>query len=353
MTVPPSLPPGRRRRGSGSVQIRDVARLASVSAVTVSRFLNDPAKVAAETRERIAAAIATTGYIPNLPAKALSSNRATVVATIVPTITNSIFADFIAGLSDVLEDNGHKLLISASGYRLDREAELIETLIGHRPAGIVVTGQAHSPRGRRLLSQAATPVVETWEIDAPPIDLGVGFSNFRASRAMTRWLIGRGYRRIGFVSAPVVDNDRARRRLEGHLAALREAGLKARRPWLRQAPFSFRDGATEMAAMLDDTPVPDAVYFANDVLAIGALTECARRGIDVPGEIAICGFDDIDLAALTTPPLTTVHIPRYEVGRRAAEMVLARAADRGQPTEKRVDLGFRIVVRGSTAPSEG
>lgn len=349
MSVPPSLPPGRRRRGTGSVQIRDVARLASVSAVTVSRFLNDPGKVAAATRERIAAAIAATGYIPNLPAKALSSNRTTVVATIVPTITNSIFADFIAGLSDVLEENGLKLLISASGYRLDREAELIETLIGHRPAGIIVTGQAHSPRGRRLLSEAAAPVVETWEIDGPTIDLGVGFSNFRASRAMTRWLVARGYRRIAFVSAPVTDNDRARRRLDGHLSALQEAGLRPRRDWVRQATFSFSQGAAEIAAMLDRPPAPEAVFFANDVLAIGALTECMRRGVRVPEDVAICGFDDVDLAALTTPPLTTVRIPRYEMGRRAAEMVLSRAAGPGRPEERRVDLGFRIVARGSTA----
>ncbi len=339
----------RKPRSSGGVQIRDVARLASVSPITVSRHLNEPERVAEKTRAKIATAIEELGYIPNLAARTLSSNRGNLVGVIVPTVTNSIFADFIAGLSDVLEEQGYKLLISSSGYSLDREAALIETLIAQRPAGIVVTGQAHSEQGRGLLQRLRIPVVETWETGSAPIDIGVGFSNFNACYEMTRGLLASGYRNIAFVSAPIPANDRATRRRQGYLAAMCEAGLSPESSWIREAEFSFGHGAEVMGELTDSHPNLEAVFYANDILAIGALTECQRRGIRNPDDIGICGFDDVELAAMTIPSLTTVRIPRYEIGRRAAEMVLSAGTTNG-PDDNVIDLGFEIISRASTVP---
>lgn len=342
----------RKPRSSGSVLIRDVARLAGVSAITVSRHLNEPERVAEKTRAKIATAIEELAYIPNLAARTLSSNKANLVGVVVPTITNSIFADFIAGLSDVLETQGHKLLISTSGYSLDREAALIETLIAQRPAGIVVTGQSHSEQGRGLLQRLRIPVVEAWETDAAPIDIGVGFSNFDACYEMTRGLLASGYRHIAFVSAPIAANDRAMRRRQGYLAAMREAGLSPDPSWIREAAFSFGNGAEVMGKLMDSHPNLEAVFYANDILAIGALTECQRRGIRNPDDIGICGFDDIELAAMIVPSLTTVRIPRYEIGRHAAEMVLSPGT-MNRPDGNVLDLGFEIVSRASCDVSAG
>jgi LacI family transcriptional regulator, gluconate utilization system Gnt-I transcriptional repressor len=339
----------RKTRSAGGVQIRDVARHAGVSAITVSRHLNEPERVAEKTRARIATAIEELGYIPNLAARTLSSNKANLVGAIVPTISNSIFADYIAGLSDVLEAQGFKLLISSSGYALEREAALIETLIAQQPAGIVVTGQSHSDHGRGLLQRLTIPVVETWETGSAPIDISVGFSNFSACYEMTRALQAAGYRRIAFVSAPVAANDRATGRRRGYLAAMGEAGLPVRPGWIREAGFSFVHGAEILGELVGAHGDLEAVFFANDILAIGALTECQRRGIRNPDDIGICGFDDVELAAMMMPTLSTVRVPRYDIGRRAAEIILAPAGA-ARPHGNVVDLGFEIVSRASTAP---
>lgn len=339
----------RRRRPRGRTQIRDVARLAGVSAITVSRYINDPGKVAEDTRERIAAAIDKIGYIPNMVAKGLSSNRTNIVAAIIPTITNSIFAAEVSGLSDVLKENGHSLLISESGYSLEREAELIQTMIAQRPAGIVVTGQVHSERGAKLLRTVEAPVVETWEIGAEPIDMCVGFSNFDASYRMVTGLIEAGYRRIGLICAPITANDRAARRREGYLAAMEGAGLDIVPGWMRDAKFTFHEGARAMGEILDDHTELEAICCASDIFAIGGAMECQRRGVRIPEDIGICGFDDLELTRMFNPPLTTVHVPRYEIGEKSAAMLLARIS--GEKTvERKVDLGFEIVWRGSTHP---
>ncbi|MHA1566914.1 MAG: substrate-binding domain-containing protein, partial [Alphaproteobacteria bacterium] len=218
-----------------------------------------------------------------------------------------------------------------------------------RPAGIVVTGQAHSEHGRSLLQRLRIPVVEAWETGSTPIDIGVGFSNFDACYEMTRGLLASGYRNIAFVSAPTAANDRAMGRRQGYLAAMREAGISPPPNWIREAEFSFSHGAEAMAELADTHPDLEAVFFANDILAIGALTECQRRGIRIPDDIGICGFDDVELAALTVPSLTTVRIPRYEIGRRAAKMVLSAGITDG-PSERVIDLGFEIISRASTIP---
>jgi DNA-binding LacI/PurR family transcriptional regulator len=337
----------RKKRSSGRAQIRDVARVAGVSAITISRYLNEPGKVAEDTRKRISAAIDEIGYIPNLVAKGLSSNRTNVVAAIIPTITNSIFADHISGLSDVLEENGYRLLIAESGYSLEREAELIETMLAHRPAGLVVTGQLRTERSANLLKLSNIPIVETWEIGAEPVDMAVGFSNFDACFQMVSGLIGVGYRKIGLVTAPVAANDRTKQRRAGYFAAMEAAGLEVHSGWIRDAKFAFREGARAMGELAEQHPELDSIFFASDVLSIGGVLECARRGIRFPEDIGICGFDDLELTSMTNPPLTTVRIPRYEIGTNSAAMILARLA--GEEYSTRVtDLGFKILWRGST-----
>ncbi len=341
-------PARRRRRSYAGLQIRDVSRLSGVSTQTVSRYFNTPHKVSEKTRAKIAEAVEATGYIPNMVAKGLSSNRTNIVAAIVPTITHSIFADVLAGISRVLEEQNHRLLISESGYSLNREEALIRELMAQRPGGIVLIGQTRTDGARALLNRLTIPVVELLEIDAPPCDLGVGFSNFNACLEMTNRLIEAGYRKIGFICAPFEANDRATRRYQGYLQAMRDAGIEPAPGWLRTASFSYREGARVFGRLIDDHPELEVV-FSNDILAVGGVLECQRRGLAIPADIGICGFDDLELASLTNPPLTTVQIPRYEIGRRAATLVLAANAGE-RPENTTVDVGFKIVSRGSTRP---
>lgn len=333
------------------VKMEDVARIAGVSPITVSRALNHPDMVSPATRERVMAAVEATGYIPNSVAGSLASRRTRVIGALVPTITNSIFADTINGLSESLAAAGYQLLLGATGYSLQEESRLIAAILAQRPAGLLATGLQHDKRGRTLLRTTDIPIVETWNTDGEPLDMAVGFSNFQACRAMVETLARRGARRIGFVCAPTTANDRAQQRLAGYRDAVRSLGLDSDPKLEREAKFSFHAGAECLLDLLADRPDVEAIFFANDILAIGALFECQRRGIRVPDDLAIAGFDDVELAAQVNPGLTTVRIPRYGIGREAARLILKRLE--GEDVEPRLlDLGFEVVERRSTTGSD-
>lgn len=331
--------------------MEDVARIAGVSTITVSRVLHQPQKVAVATRERVLQAVESVGYIPNGIAGSLASRRTRIVGALVPTITNSIFADTIHGMTDALVPHGYQLLLGASGYSLKEEAKFIEAILVQRPAGLLTTGLQHTPQVRTRLVAAGVPTVETWNVDGDVIDMAVGFSNYRACYEMIRHLTHAGYRKIGFVSAPVVANDRAEQRLQGYRDAMRDFGLPVTPDLEREAEFSFRSGADSVVALLERSPDMEAVFCANDILAVGALLECQRRGIRVPHDLAVAGFDDVELASQVNPALTTVRIPRYEIGQLAAQMILRRV--QGEAVHPQVvDVGFEIVQRQSTVAQE-
>jgi LacI family gluconate utilization system Gnt-I transcriptional repressor len=327
--------------------MEDVARVAGVSAITISRVIHHPEKVAESTRARVLSAIETTGYIPNSVAGSLASSQTRIIGALVPTVTNSIFADTIDGLTDELSAEGYQLLLGATGYSLEEESRLISAILAQRPAGLVVTGLQHLPAAEALLQAASIPIVETWNVDGQPIDMTVGFSNFNACYAMVERLAAHGAHRIAYVGAPTRANDRATQRLEGYHAAVAALGLEAAPNLVSEGKFSFHSGAEALVDLLDIRPDVEAIFFGNDILALGALFECQRRGIRVPEDLAIAGFDDVELAASVTPALTTVRIPRYEIGREAARRILRRLRDTSVPGPT-ADLGFEIIERETT-----
>jgi len=334
------------RRGF-QVRMRDIALAANVSAITVSRALTTPDLVAPETRRRVERAVRSLGYVPNLAAGTLASKRSRIVAAIVPNISHSVFAETLQGLSDILRKAGYHLLIGNSGYSLAEEQSLVTTFLARRPDGIVLTGYTHTPRTVQMVRAARIPVVEIWNLSDRPLDTMVGFSNFEAARAMTGFLGGKGYRRIGYIGGLTRDNDRTLQREAGYRAGLRDNHQKFDPRLMLAVPFEYEAGADAIVELLRRDPGVDAVFAAGDVLAVGVLLECVRRGWDVPKRLAVAGFDDARIASRIVPPLTTVQVPRYEIGSMAAQSILERIA--GDPALRRVhDLGFRIVERGST-----
>lgn len=325
----------------------DVARVAGVSAITVSRALRTPGRVAPETRARVDAAAQALGYVPNLVAGALKSQRSRIVVAIVPTLVSAIFAETVEGMTEVLRDQGYQLLLANSGYAAETEETLVRAFLGRRPDGIILTGVHHTEGARAQVRAAGIPVVETWETTDHPIDMNVGFSNRAAGRALTEALLARGYRRIVFAGLAPAAELRSRRREEGYRAAMRAAGLQPAVHRLDDVDrgLTMRSGARAAVALLAARPRCEAVMFANDFPAFGALAECARRGVAVPGGLAIAGFGDFEVAREAHPALTTVRVPGREMGRRAAAMILERLA--GRAVEPRVDLGFEVVLRES------
>ncbi len=333
----------RASRAGGGVRMHDVARLADVSPITVSRALSQPDKVSVETRRRVAAAIAQVGYVPNLTAGSLASNRSRIIAAIVPTIANSIFADTVQGLSDGLERQGYQLLLGQTGYSEASEDELIRAFLGRRPDALVLTGIGRSAAARTLLRNADIPIVETWDLTEAPLDMLVGFSNREAGRAMAEYFLARGHRRLAFVGST---DQRSQARRAGFLSAAPDAltialDEQASVPRGRAALQRVRAEAAGGHSM-----GVQAIFFSTDVLAVGALLECQRLGLKVPDDLAIAGLGDLPIAAEINPALTTIEIRGYAIGERAARMLLQRlAGERVSP--KIVDLGFRIVARAS------
>ena len=337
----------RKRLPSGQPRMSDVAALAGVSALTVSRVFRHPEKVTEATRKKVEAAAQQLHYVPNLLAGSLASTHSQVIAALVPFISNGVFADIVQGISDLLRSRGYYLLLANTGSSAEEEERLVATLLGQRPAGMILHGGNHTRETRGLLRSAKIPVVETGSLVKRRIDRVVGYSNFDAGRAMTRFLIERGHRRIGFVSAAPRTNDRAAQRRLGYLAALQEAGLpESPNLMVEVPPLGLAEGAAALATLVERDRNIDAVFFAADVLAVGALFECQRRGLSVPGDLAVAGFDDQQMATQIVPPLTTVHVPRYEMGRKAAELLLD-ALDAPTRGPRVVDVGFEIAIRAT------
>lgn len=387
--------PRAARPGHGRVTLQHVARAAGVTAITVSRYLREPALVARSTAARVRAALRETGYVPNKQAGLLASGRSNIVAVLLPNLANSIFGETAQGLSDTLQAAGHELLIASTGYSLAREEAQLRALLGWQPAAIVVTGRRHSPGARRLLEgakRAGTPVVEVWDRpsahDVPPAGstrrarstavaradassfVQVGFDHDAVGRAMAEHLLAAGHRQLAYVDSGVAEDYRAHERGQGFAAAVRAAGAQVS---IIVAPpgDAFDAGRQVLDRLLDEShgagKAPrqgrakahatepariTAAAFANDHLASGALLEAGRRGVAVPQRLALLGFGDFAIARQLQPALSSVALPRYEIGATAAQALLGAMRKHGG-SQTLVDVAWRIVVRGSSALPPG
>ena len=344
-TLPPSSPlrPRRARRGAGGLTLSDVARLAGVSPITVSRALNTPGQVSPGTLARVQEAVSRTGYVPNRVAGGLASSRSHLVAAIVPTIASPMFLETVQALTDALANEGYQVMLGESGYDGTREDALLDAIIGRRPDGVILTGVMHSPEGRRRLAAAGIPVVETWDLTPTPIDMLVGFSHEKVGAASAEYLARQGVRQPAMICG---DDHRAGLRRNGFCEAASRLGLGKTAVRLVHAPTLIGDGRRALAALLERETEVDAIYCSSDFLALGALIEARARGVAVPGRLRILGFGDLDFARDTDPPLSTVRIDGTAIGRQAARFLLDRIA--GGPEGPRiVDLGFTIVPRDS------
>ena len=329
-----------------SVRLSDVARRADVSVVTVSRALRSPEKVSKATRARVQAAIDALGYVPNPAAQALASARSRLIGVVIPSLMNHIFADLLRGVMDALEGTPYTPQFVNTRYRLSREEDLLRVLATQRPAGMIVSGIDQTPAARQLLEAMGCPVVQVMETGPDPVDMMVGCDQQEGGRAAVRHLIAQGYRRIGFLGARM--DPRAQRRLAGYrdILAAHDLGDDALVVTTPQTS-GFALGGRLMAELLATAPDADAVFCANDDLALGALFECQRRGLRVPEQIGIMGFNDLEVVSCSLPTLTSVRTFRYRTGQQAVEMILARL--RGEaPAPATVDVGFELMVRQST-----
>ncbi len=336
--------------------LQDVALAAGVTSITVSRYLRAPDVVADDTAARIRAALAKTGYVPNKQAGLLASGVSNMVAALLPNLANSIFAETAQGLSDGLQAAGFELLIASTGYSLEREEELLRALLGWHPAALVVTGRRHSPGAQTLLANAkaaGTPVIEIWDHHRPEPGTRhtsftqIGFNHDDVGRAMADHLLQAGHRRLAYVDSSVAEDYRAHERGIAFAAAAKRAGARVD---VIVAPSgdAFDAGRQVLGQLLGArSRAVTAAAFANDHLACGALLEAARRKISVPAQMALLGFGDFAIARQLSPALSSVQLPRHDIGQETASSLLD-ALRLGKPAVP-VSLPWALVARASTA----
>lgn len=301
----------------------DVAKLAGVSKMTVSKVIREVGNVSIETRQRVRQAIEDTGYMPNRIAGSLSTKTNPMVAVVVPTLSGNTFGEALRGIETVLSVAGLQTLVGATGYDSETEEKLIENLLSWQPSGLILTsGNEHNDKTRRLLESRPCPIVEIWDVDYALFDAKVGFSHRNAGRMMAEHLLERGRRNFGFVGSRLNKDLCAAGRYGGFRERLARDGLPLEAVLMDDGPRGVQDGIEGTRQLLERRGTIDAIYFINDLMAVGGLTYLHRNNVPVPDQIAIAGFNGTVKGSLISRELTSCVVPGWELGEAAARTLL-------------------------------
>ena len=353
----PVLPSGRVSAYSVLMQdskkslptIDDVAVAAGVSTATVSRALNRPDSVREALRARVASAVARLGYVPHSGARSLMLRRTGTVGAVFPTLDNAIFAQAIDAFQRRLAQAGYQLLIAASDYDVETEMKQAMNLVTCGADALALCGFSQRPELLQFLQQRALPCVHVMVFPGPAEATCVGFDNAEAMAKAARYLIDLGHRRVAVLAGITRDNDRASARVDGARRALQGAGIDLPQMRLAERRYALADARDGFRELMGRTPRPTAVLCGNDVLAFGSLLEAERMGLEVPGDVSIIGFDDLELARHVQPALTTVRVQTEEMWGAAADRLLSMM--RREPAQRATEIDVSLVVRESTGPA--
>jgi LacI family transcriptional regulator len=328
-------------------KLADVARAAGVSSATVSRVLNNPDLVRPAVQTKVYRAIDSLGFTPDAAARALKSRRTRTVGAVVPTLGVAIFATGITGLQNRLRENGYTLLIANSEYDPTKELQETRVLLDRGVDGLVLVGDANLARASALAKQYGVPLVTTYVCTTRHKVPSVGMDNAESMKSMATYLLGLGHRQFGMITDAAVSNDRTEARRGGAMRALLQAGVDLEASRVMEVPYSVANGRAGLRTLLDAHPEITAVMCTSDALALGALAESRTLGLSVPRDLSITGYDDIEMSAHSDPPLTTVNVPALEIGRLAADRLVASMA--GLATPPSSELPATLVLRESCA----
>lgn len=332
-----------------AVRLQDVATLAGVSVKTVSNVVNGYVHVSPRTRARVEAAVAELGYRPNLSARSLRGGRSGIVALAIPELRVPYFAELAQCVVKEAGARGFTVLIDQTEGIAERERLVVEGIRAHLIDGLIFSPLA---LGQRELARRRdqTPMVLLGERVGARLADHVAIDNVAAAREAVAHLAGQGRRRIAAIGAQdVVRGETAHVRLAGYRAGLERAGLPHDDALVANAPSFHRgDGARAMAQLLDGPIVPDAVFAFNDLLALGALRTCYDRGVSVPDDVAIVGFDDIEDGHYSVPSLSTVSPDKPQIARMAVEFLISRLGGDVLSPARETTVRHRLVVRESS-----
>ncbi|SDG81209.1 transcriptional regulator, LacI family [Sulfitobacter delicatus] len=312
LTTPPKRP----------LTLRDVSDACGVSEMTVSRVLRKRGDVSDATRDRVLAAAKALGYVPNQIAGSLASQRVNLVAVIIPSLGNMVFPEVLNGVNQVLEDTPLQPVVGVTDYLPEKEERVLYEMLSWRPSGVIIAGLEHSEATRAMLRNAGIPVVEIMDTDGKPVDAMVGISHRRAGREMAQAILREGYERIGFMGTKMPLDHRARKRFEGFTEGLAKAGVEIEDRAFYSGGSALAKGREMTREMLERSPDLDFLYYSNDMIGAGGLLHLLDEGIDIPGQIGLAGFNNVELLQGLPRQLATMDACRNEIGQAAARIIL-------------------------------
>ncbi|WP_421550744.1 LacI family DNA-binding transcriptional regulator [Kluyvera intermedia] len=321
------------------ITLDDIATLAGVTKMTVSRYLRTPEKVKPETAERIASVIEEVGYQPDADNPAISSNIVPRIGVLIPSFNNQIFADVLSGIESVTTAHGYQTLVVNYDYDSQREEEQIATVLALNVKALLLTESVHTLRAEKYLKAAKIPVAEVMGLSDNAGRINVGFDNYRAGFDMTAMLLASGKKQIIYFGS--MSDIRDEQRYAGYCKAMEEAGFTVGRIAPNKvSSVSIGTGMMTLARQMYKEM--DAILCTNDDLAVGVLQECLASGISVPQEMAIAGFHGLEIGQIVSPRLASVLTPRFEMGKVATEILIKKI--KGLPTIEKVDLHYRLSM---------
>jgi len=335
----------QRGRKPSRLRIEDVARAAGVSPITVSRAIGNPGRVSEATRFKVLEAVSKTGYVVNTHASSLATGKSSLIPVFVSNLRNPHFATALQGASDAFEGSRFHLLMAHTNYSDRLELEMLNSLLSFQPAAAMFTGIVQSEQAREMLRGLDIPVVEMWDFSLSPLDMLVGFSNAEGGRLMGEHFGAQNFTSIAYAGRT---KDRGAQRLSGFQEELALYGKSTDLVLALEGPRTTDDGGAALDEILSRNPEIDAIFFATDSLAIGAIMRARDRRLDVPGRLAIAGYGDLDTAKQIVPALTTIHVASYEMGLKAGQMLRTRLENKAVSSNI-LRTPVSLEVRASTS----
>jgi LacI family gluconate utilization system Gnt-I transcriptional repressor len=322
--------------------LRDVSQASGVSEMTVSRVLRNRGDVSQNTRDKVLLVAKQLGYVPNKIAGALASQRVNLVAVIIPSLSNMVFPEVMTGISEVLETTDLQPVVGVTDYLPEKEERVLYEMLSWRPSGVIIAGLEHSETSAVMLKASGIPVVEIMDIDGSPVDAMVGISHRRAGREMAVSILKAGYRKIGFLGTKMPLDHRARKRFEGFTEALAKSGVEVTDQEFYSGGSALVKGREMTQELLRRNPNLDFLYFSNDLIGAGGLLYLIEKGISIPNQIGLAGFNGVELLKGLPRQLATMDACRSEIGRKAAEMIVQHVNDPRTSFEKVHELVPKI-----------
>jgi LacI family gluconate utilization system Gnt-I transcriptional repressor len=328
--------------------LKDVAALSGVSVISASRVMRNAPNISKALREKVEEAAKTLGYQRNRIAGSLRGQATELVAVIVPSMSNHVFPNIMDGIDDALEGSQLRQVLGMSKYDAATEEAILRDMLTWNPAGVILSGLEHTDATREMLAHFSGPIVEVMDVDGDALDLAVGVSMRESGTLIARHLFEEGYRRIAYVGAWGERDIRSLKRRVAAEAELERLGAPLVTSVIMNEASSPQIGADGVKQLLAIDRNIDAIFFANDDLALGGLFYCQAQGLDVPNDVALVGYNGLDICQSISPRLTTILTPRYEIGRRAGDLIRARISGADAISDRTSHLDIQLLKGGTT-----